>query len=169
MQNIAKAVRGVAGRRLAKQRRCVARHRDAWLREAQRSTAKQSKGIAVQCSGLLIQDVGDAEEIFRRPEVNVNCFCCPGVGMPEACADELNGNAFFIQDCAEIMSQGMRTEARNAGVPGKFFTEAVHAASELIALCKFNSGRIGLFRKFVKNILAGFIERDQSLSAAFSD
>jgi len=118
---------------------------------------------------LLIQNVGDAQQVLGRPEVNVNCFCCPGIGVTEACADELNGNAFFIQDCAEIMPQGMRTEARNPGVLGKFFTEAVHAASELIALCKFNSGRIGFFGKFVKNILAGFIERDQSLSAAFSD
>jgi len=76
-----------------------------------------------------IQNIGDAEQVFRRPEVDVDCFCCPGIGVTEDGTDKLNGNAFFIQDCAEIVAKGMRTETRNPGVLGKFITEAVHTVS----------------------------------------
>ena len=78
-----------------------------------------------QCPALLIQDVGDAQQIFRRPEMNVDCFCCPGIGVAEAGANELDRNAFFIQDCAEIVAERVWSEPRYTGIPGKFFTEAV--------------------------------------------
>lgn len=74
---------------------------------------------------LLIQDVSDTQQVFGRPEMNVDFFCRPGICVPETCADELDGDAFSIQGCGEMMPKRMRTEARNPGVPGKFFTEAV--------------------------------------------
>ena len=77
----------------------------------------------------LIQNVGDTQQVFRRPEVDVDLFGRPGIGVAQAGADELDGNAFFIQDCAEIMAEGMGPELGYPGLPGKFFTEAVHAAS----------------------------------------
>ena len=98
---------------------------DAWPNDAKRIVAAQSKGIAVQCPALLIQDIGDPQQVLGWPKMDINCFCCPGVGVPETCANKLNGNAFFIHSRAEIMPQGMRTEARNPGVPGKLYTETV--------------------------------------------
>ena len=74
---------------------------------------------------LLIQDVGNAQKVFRRPEVDVDFFRCPGIGMPEDCAYKLDWDAFFVQGCGEIVSKGMRTESWYPGVPGKFITEAI--------------------------------------------
>ena len=73
----------------------------------------------------LIQNVGDTEQIFGWPEMNVDLFGCSGVGVSKAGTYELNRNAFFIQGRAEIVPQGMRTEAGNPGVPGKLCTETI--------------------------------------------
>lgn len=72
-----------------------------------------------------IQDVSDAEKVSGRPEVDINLFGCPGIGVPEAGTYELNGNAFSVHDCAEIMAECMWAEFGYPGVPGKFITEAV--------------------------------------------
>ncbi len=77
---------------------------------------------------LLIQDVSDTQQVFRRPEMDVDFFRRPGIGMPENCADELHGDAFSVQRCGEIVPQGMRPEARYPGVPGQTVTKPVKAA-----------------------------------------
>lgn len=91
--------------------------------------AQQSKGIAVQCPALLIQNISNPQQVLGWPEMDINCFCCPGIGVAEAGADELDRYAFFIQDCAEIVAERVWSEPRYPGVFGKFFTEAVQAAS----------------------------------------
>lgn len=78
---------------------------------------------------LLIQDVGDTQQVFGRPDVNINLLCCPGIGMPKNSTDKLDGDTFSVQGCGEIMPQRMRPEPRYPGVPGKFFTEAVQTTS----------------------------------------
>jgi len=90
------------------------------------SYAKYAKQLA---PSLSIQDVGDTQQVFRWPKMNVNLFRRLGVGMSEARADELDGNAFYVQCRGEIMTQRMRPELRYPGLPGKFFTEAVQAVS----------------------------------------
>ena len=77
----------------------------------------------------IIKTIGDPQEVPGRPEMNVDFFCCPGIGMAEASADELDRDAFFIQGRGEIMPQGMRPEPRYTRVPGKFFTQAVQTVS----------------------------------------
>ena len=72
-----------------------------------------------------IQDVSDAEKISRRPEMNVDLLCRSGIGVPEAGANELDWSAFSVHDCAEIVAEGVWSESRYPGVPGKFITEAV--------------------------------------------
>lgn len=78
---------------------------------------------------FLIQDVGDTQQVPGRPNVDVDLLCRPGIGMPETCADELDRYTFSVQGRGEIMPKRMRTEPRYPGVPGKFFTEAVHTVS----------------------------------------
>ena len=78
---------------------------------------------------LLIQDIGDTQQICGRPDVDIDFFCGPGIGMAEAIADELDRNAFFIHGRTEIMPKRMRSKPRYPGVPGKLFTEAVQAVS----------------------------------------
>ena len=90
---------------------------------------RQSKGIAVRGPALLIQDVCDTEEVLGRPEMDIDLFGCSCISMAKAGTYELDGDAFFVEGRAEIMPQGMRTEARNPGVPGKFCTEAVQTVS----------------------------------------
>ena len=57
--------------------------------------------------------------------MNVDFFCSSGICVSETCADELDGDAFSIHGSAEIVPKRMRSENRNPGVSGKFFTEAV--------------------------------------------
>lgn len=60
--------------------------------------------------------------------MDVDFFCCPGIGMSETRTDKLDWYAFFVQGCGEIMSQSMRSEPWYPGVQGKVFTEAVQTA-----------------------------------------
>ena len=83
---------------------------------------------------FLIQDVGDPQQVFGRPEVDVDFFRGPGIGMSEDGAYELDGYAFSVQGRGEIMPQCVRAEPWYAGVPGKFITEAIQAVFCLIAL-----------------------------------
>ena len=78
---------------------------------------------------FLIQDVSEAQQVFGGPDMNIDFFCSPGIGVPEASADKLDRDAFFIQGRAEIMSKRMRPEPRYPGFPGKLFTETVQAVS----------------------------------------
>ena len=78
---------------------------------------------------FLIQDVGDTQQIFGRPKVDIDFFCRPGIGMSQDGTNKLNGYAFSVQGRGEIMPQGMRSKPRYPGVPGKFFTETVQTAS----------------------------------------
>lgn len=90
---------------------------------------------AVQLAlSFLIQDVGDTQQVFRRPDVDVNFFRRAGIGVPENGAYKLDRDTFFVQGCGEIVSKGMRTEPRYPGVPGKFITETVQAVLCLVAL-----------------------------------
>lgn len=74
---------------------------------------------------FLIQDVGDSQEVLGRPDVDVDFFCCPGIGMAEDGTNKLNRDAFFIQGRGEIVAQGVRSEPGYPGVPGEFLTEMV--------------------------------------------
>ncbi len=96
---------------------------------ARRSLRVSYAKCAVQLAlFFLIQDVSDTQQVFRRPEMDVDFFRRPGIGMPENCADELHGDAFSVQRCGEIVPQGMRPEARYPGVPGQTVTKPVKAA-----------------------------------------
>ena len=77
----------------------------------------------------IIKTISDTQQVFRRPEVDVDFFCRPGIGMPEDGAYELDGDSFYVQVCGEIMPQSMRSKPRYPGVPGKFFAEAVQTVS----------------------------------------
>ena len=83
---------------------------------------------------FLIQDIGDTQQVLGRPEVDVDFFCGPGIGMPKNGAYELDGDAFSVQGRGEIMTEGMRAEPRYPGVPGKFITETPQTVWRLIAL-----------------------------------
>jgi len=74
---------------------------------------------------FLIQNISDTQQVFRRPEMDIDFFCCPGIGVAKDNADELNGDVFYIQGRGEIMPQSLRTKSRYPGVPGKFFTKVV--------------------------------------------
>lgn len=78
---------------------------------------------------FLIQDVSDTQQVLGRPEMDVDSFGRPGIGVAETSADELDRNTFFIKGRAEIMADCMWSEPRYPGVPGKFFTEAVQTIS----------------------------------------
>ena len=78
---------------------------------------------------FLIENVSDSEQVFGRPEMDIDFFGRPGIGMAQDCADELDRDAFYVQNRAEIMTECMRAEPRYAGSSGKFFTEAVQAVS----------------------------------------
>ena len=78
---------------------------------------------------ILIQDVGDTQQVLGRPEMDVDSFGRPCIGMAEASADELDRDAFFVECRAEIMSDCVRPEPPYPGMLGKFFTEAVQAVS----------------------------------------
>ena len=77
----------------------------------------------------IIKTIGDTQQVPGRPEMNVDFFCCPGIGMTEDFANELDRDTLSVQGRAEIMPERMRPEPRYSGVPGKFFTEALQAAS----------------------------------------
>lgn len=83
---------------------------------------------------FLIQDVSDPEKVFRRPEVDIDFFSRPGIGVPEACGNKLYGNTFSVQGRGEVMAECVRPEPGYPGVPGKFFTEAIQAVWCLVAL-----------------------------------
>jgi len=78
---------------------------------------------------MLVETIGYAQEVFGRPEMDIDSFGRSRIGVPEASADELDRDAFDVQFRCEIMPQRMRSESRYPGVPGKFFTEAVQTAS----------------------------------------
>lgn len=66
--------------------------------------------------------------------MDVDFFRCPGIGMPENFAYELDRDTFFVQCRGKIVPKGMRPEPRYPGVPGKFVTEAIQAVIGLVAL-----------------------------------
>jgi len=74
---------------------------------------------------LLIQDVGDTQQVPGRPDMDVDFFCRPGICVAEASADELDGDTFPVQICSEVVPKRMRSESRYPGVTGKFFTQAI--------------------------------------------
>ena len=78
---------------------------------------------------FLIQDISNTQQIFRRPDVDVNLLCRPGVSVPEDGTNKLDGNAFSVQGRGEIVPNRVGSEPRSPGSPGKLFTEAVQAAS----------------------------------------
>lgn len=78
---------------------------------------------------ILIQDIGNPEQVPGGPDMDIDLLCCPGISMTEDCADELDGDTFFIKRCAEIVAERMRSEPRYLGVPRKFFTESVKTVS----------------------------------------
>lgn len=77
----------------------------------------------------IIQTIGDTEQVSGRPKMNVDFFRCPGIGVTEDFANELDRDTFYIQGCAEIMPDCVRPESRYRGVLGKFFTETVNTVS----------------------------------------
>ena len=94
-----------------------------------RGRAFSASNLLVACGStgpsFLIQDVSDAEQIFRRPEMNIDFFCCPGICVPESGTDKLDWDAFSVQGRGEKMTNCVRSEPRYPGVLGKFFTEAI--------------------------------------------
>ena len=74
---------------------------------------------------ILVKTISDTQQVFGRPDVDINLFGCSGIGMTEAGTYKLDGDAFFVKDGAEVMAECMRAEPRYPGFPGKLFTEAV--------------------------------------------
>lgn len=83
---------------------------------------------------VLVQTIGDAQEVPGRPKMDVNLLCCSGIGMAQDGADKLYRDTFCVEGRGEIMPQSMRPEPWYPGLACKFFTEAVHAVSCMIAL-----------------------------------
>ncbi|MBA7631127.1 hypothetical protein ES703_38654 [subsurface metagenome] len=77
----------------------------------------------------LVKTISDSQQVLGRPEMDVDFFCRPGVGMSEANANELDRDTFSVQGSAEIVPECMRSESWYPGMPGKFFTETVKTAS----------------------------------------
>ena len=87
-------------------------------------------GVFYECGSLftmmmLVKTIGYAQQIFRRPDMNIDLLCSLGIGMSKTGGNKLDGDTFCVKRCCEIMPQSMRSESRYPGVPGKFFTQTV--------------------------------------------
>ena len=77
----------------------------------------------------IIKTIGYTKKFFRRPDMYVDFFRRPGIGMPKNCANKLDRDAFFVQGRGEVMAECMRPESRYPGVLSQTFTKPVQAAS----------------------------------------
>ena len=118
--------------------------RNAWPREAFLSKAKAkffssilgrgifAGGLSEACVFTLplfsIQNICNPKQVFWRPNMNVDLFCCSCVSVAEACGNKLYRDTFCIKSRCEIMPQCMWPEPRYPGVLGKFFAQPVKVA-----------------------------------------
>lgn len=86
-------------------------------------------GIMPTGPALSIRTVCNAEQISGWPDVAVDFFRGPCIGVAEDLADELDGDALFVKGGAEIMAQGVWAETGYIGSFGESFAEAVETAS----------------------------------------
>jgi len=124
---------------LGKAKRCNARHckGEAKMIGPQTKISKDffrvSRHVPVSCGKcavqltllFLIKNVSNPQKIPGRPDMDIDFFCCSGIGMSKAGGNKLDGDTFCVKRCCEIMPQSLRTKSRYPGVPGKFFTQII--------------------------------------------
>ena len=76
-----------------------------------------------------IQNIGYTQQITGWPDMNIDLFRRPCIGMPKAFGNKLDGDTFYIQGRGEIVPQGMRPEPWYPGMFGQTFTKPVKAVS----------------------------------------